>query len=132
MQYVEKVTTETIKMGGPEYHDGAEEMECIVHKPLGAKEQGNRCIFYFHGGGACAGTAISLRDVISKMAVLTNSIVFNCNYRLSPETKWPNPVFDAYSCFKHVVKHADEFGIDKAKIALTGESAGATIHLGIA
>ena len=131
-QYVEKATTEHVHIGGPEYHEGAEVMECIVHKPNDAKESGNRCIIYFHGGGACVGSAIRMRDSLTKMAVLTNSVIINCNYRLCPDVKFPSPIFDAYSCVKHVIEHADEFCIDKTKIALSGESAGGCIQMGVA
>lgn len=43
----------------------------------------------------------------NKIAIETQSIVINCDYRLCPETKYPLPCYDAYAVFKHVVEIAD-------------------------
>jgi acetyl esterase len=66
------------------------------------------------------------------MAVKTQCIVINCDYRKCPETLFPAPVFDAYACLKYVIKHASALKIDKNRITMVGESAGACILLGVA
>jgi acetyl esterase len=64
--------------------------------------------------------------------VETRSIVINCNYRLCPENKYPLPAFDAYAIYKHIVEQADHLGIDRSRIIISGDSAGACLAMNIA
>ena len=49
------------------------------------------------------------------------------DYRLAPEHPFPAAVEDAYEATKYIVDHADEFGIDPARVAIGGESAGGNL-----
>ena len=48
---------------------------------------------------------------------------FVCEYRVKPH-KFPLPLLDARRAIRYVRAHAAEFGIDPAKVAVMGSSAG--------
>ena len=65
--------------------------------------------------------------------ILVNQLVgYQVDYRLSPETAFPGPLDDCYAALKWTHDHADELGIDQARIAVQGESAGGGLAAGLA
>lgn len=52
---------------------------------------------------------------------------FSINYRLAPDHKFPSQIEDVKAAFEFVLKNAREYNIDTRRIALMGESAGASI-----
>jgi acetyl esterase len=78
-----------------------------------------------HGGGFDQGTKKSyvgpLLDVLTK----ANFAWFSIDYRLAPDFRFPQPVDDVSAAIKWVKANAEAYNVDPAKIALTGESAGA-------
>jgi acetyl esterase len=120
-----------VKLGGPDFHPDAVEQICYIQKPKGIHADCTTLV-YFHGGGCLFGSAEDRTDVVIKLAVKTNCVVVNCNYRKAPESKFPLPIFDAYAILKQLIKDAESLGINASKIAFIGESGGATILLGVA
>lgn len=51
-------------------------------------------------------------------------VVASIEYRHIPHGKFPDPLLDVKSAVRYLRAHAEEFGIDKDKIAVMGESAG--------
>jgi acetyl esterase/lipase len=66
------------------------------------------------------------------MACYTNCTVINCNYRLCPDVKFPLPAYDAFAIVKDVINKAAILGIDKDRIVLSGDSAGAGLVMCVA
>lgn len=54
----------------------------------------------------------------------TQSVVIDVGYRLSPEHRFPIPVFDSWQAYQYIATHAWEFGIDPNRLAVGGFSAG--------
>jgi len=55
--------------------------------------------------------------------------VFDIDYRLPPPVRWRDEIADVKCALGWVAAHATEYGIDPARISVTGFSAGATLAL---
>ena len=81
-------------------------------------------IYYIHGGGMVLGS-INENDTDCKTLVRdVGCVVVAVEYRLAPEHPYPAPLEDCYAGLKWMVEHADDLGIDPARIVVGGESAG--------
>ena len=81
-------------------------------------------ILQIHGGGFVLGGA---RQQIGDNQILASTldcVVVSVEYRLAPETRFPGALEDNYAALKWLHEHADELGVDRARIAVMGESAG--------
>ncbi len=100
----------------------------LVHTPKTLEGKKNRAaIIYAHGGGVVAGTAEMFQPLQSLMAVQSDIVIFNVEYRLAPETKCPKNALDFYCAVKHIAENASELGIDASKICINGDSGGGYI-----
>lgn len=98
------------------------------YRPQGS-EEGERLpvLIYFHGGGWVIGD-IDTHDVICRMAANEGRFaVFNVDYRLAPEHKYPAALDDAYAVLEWTCHGAAGMAIDKSRIAIGGDSAGGTL-----
>ena len=68
-----------------------------------------------HGGGGVASSAQDAKPWLDYLAVHCGVVVFNVDYRLSPETKSPYNVLDFYECVKYIHSNAQHLGIDPGK-----------------
>jgi len=76
-----------------------------------------------HGGGWKSGSKemqIPLAQQISARGYVTVCV----EYRLSPEALYPAAVHDIKAAIRFLRAHAEEYGIDPGKIAVSGCSAG--------
>ena len=89
------------------------------------------CLFYIHGGGFVLKAAGYHYMNCVRYAKETGCVVIFPNYRLAPE--YPFPVFyeDCYAVFSEIYEKADVLGIDRERIGLGGDSAGATLAVGL-
>lgn len=83
-----------------------------------------RALVYLHGGGWVIGTLDSYDVLCRALAVACDAQVFSVDYRLSPEARYPCAIDDTVRAWHFVRARAVEFGIDPARIALAGDSAG--------
>lgn len=87
-------------------------------------------LVYIHGGGWTGGD--KKRAYNSFKPYLDKGISYAAvNYRLSGEAPLPAPVHDAARAIQFLRSKADEWNIDKNRIALTGGSAGACTSMWI-
>ncbi|MFE6794730.1 alpha/beta hydrolase [Paenibacillus chitinolyticus] len=82
---------------------------------------------FFHGGGFVVGDLESHDSICRNLANSVHARVISVDYRLAPEHKFPAAVDDAYDALQWIASHPDEFGIDPARIAVGGDSAGGTL-----
>jgi acetyl esterase len=59
-------------------------------------------------------------------------VVFNIDYRLAPQHRYPAGLIDAAEALRWVSEHAEEYGGDAGRIVLAGESAGANLVASLA
>lgn len=105
---------------GPE---GAPDVPVIIMRPKDGPAV-LPAILHIHGGGYVMGSADGYRPVIAKIASTTGAMVVSVDYRLAPETPFPGPVEDCYAALRWLHGHAADLGVDPARIAIAGESAG--------
>ena len=85
---------------------------------------GRPALFHVHGGGMILGSVKDMQAGPSAMAAALQIPVISVEYRLAPETPFPGPQQDCLDGLAWLVANADELGIDPARIAIIGESAG--------
>nr|ADC79139.1 lipase/esterase [uncultured sludge bacterium] len=85
------------------------------------------CILYYHGGGFVIGSRRTAMAHCARLADATGAVVANVDYRLAPEHKFPVAVEDAYDALYGLQQRAVELGIDGTRLAVSGDSAGATL-----
>jgi acetyl esterase len=82
-------------------------------------------LVFFHGGGWVIGSRTSYDSLVSFLAHHAQVKIMSVGYRLAPEHPFPAALEDALAAFEHAHRHADTLGVDRARIAVGGDSAGA-------
>ena len=84
-------------------------------------------IIFFHGGGMVAGS-IATHDLVCRALCEESSCrLLSIGYRLAPEHRFPAAVDDAIATVREVAHRASALGIDTSRLAVCGDSAGATL-----
>ncbi|WP_101675122.1 alpha/beta hydrolase [Alloalcanivorax mobilis] len=86
-----------------------------------------RTLIYFHGGGFRVGSVASHAELMLHLSRTAGCRVLGVNYRCTPEYGYPAPVEDGLAVYRFLI----EEGIDPARIALAGDSAGANLALNL-
>ena len=119
----------SVKRCEVESFDG-EKIECFLLSP---KEGSGKapCLIYIHGGGFVLPAAGYHYKNAMHYAKETGCKVWFINYRLAP--KYTSPVFfeDCYAAVCYLYGNAKSFGVDPDEIAIGGDSAGATLSVGV-
>lgn len=89
-------------------------------------------IVYLHGGGWVAGSLATHDGACAALAQDADAVVASVHYRRAPESPYPAPNDDAYAALAWVAEHAEALAIDRARIAVAGDSAGAHLAIGCA
>ncbi|RAL17811.1 alpha/beta hydrolase [Aspergillus homomorphus CBS 101889] len=89
-------------------------------------------IVHAHGGGMFQGSVDLYRKVFPFQVEQSNIQIFSVDYRLAPEHPHPTPLEDCYAGLLWLHEHADEFAVDRSRIAVQGESAGGNLAAGMA
>src|SRR5258706_2662587 len=84
-------------------------------------------LLYFHGGGFVIGDVDTHDPICRYLAARSDWTVVSVDYRLAPEHRYPAAVQDALDAFDWVWAHADGLPADRGRIAVAGDSAGATL-----
>jgi acetyl esterase len=110
---------ETSDLGIPGH---AGEMRVRKYAPANAGANAEAAILFMHGGGCVLGD-IETHDVFCRaLCHDTGATVFSLDYRLAPEHPFPAAVEDTVAALKWLSHDAK--GIDPARIAVAGDSAG--------
>jgi acetyl esterase len=84
-------------------------------------------IVFFHGGGFVVSSVAGHDAFARKLAAGVGAVVVSVDYRLAPEHSFPAAVDDAVAATSWVCKQAASLGIDPARIAVAGDSAGGNL-----
>ncbi|HEV7980991.1 alpha/beta hydrolase [Amycolatopsis sp.] len=89
-------------------------------------------ILDIHGGGFIIGDVDIDHPANLRFARELGVVVVSVDYRLAPEAPYPSGLEDCYSALVWMDKHADELGIDPARIVVHGVSAGGGLSAALA
>ena len=113
---------------------GAERKEKLdLYFPPGAARSDCPAVVFIHGGGFTGGDKAEYRSAsVSADLCRAGYVVVSCNYVLGSKTKegvWPQNIADCRNAVRWVRAHAKELGVDPARIAVAGGSAGGYLAL---
>jgi acetyl esterase/lipase len=98
-----------------------------IYTPTGSTAALLPGFVYFHGGGFVAGS-LDTHDAISRsLANACGVRLISVGYRLGPEHPFPAAIEDGCAAARWVAQNAAALGLDPARLALSGDSAGATL-----
>jgi acetyl esterase len=89
-------------------------------------------LIYFHGGGWVTGSLFSHDHLCRALTRAAGVAVISTEYRLAPEHPFPAAVDDAEAAARWVAGHAAGLGLDPARLAVGGDSAGGTLAAAVA
>lgn len=85
------------------------------------------CLFYFHGGAFSYKASSYHKKLACRYALAANCRVVFPDYHLAPKYPFPAAYEDGVAVYKYITGNAEEWAIDKRKIGLAGDSAGACL-----
>jgi acetyl esterase len=103
-----------------------------IYRPLGAgasptKASALPALVYYHGGGWTIGD-LDTHDVLCReLCNGASAVVVAVDYRMGPEHRFPAAVDDCIAATAWVHRQASELGIDPARLAVGGDSAGGNL-----
>ncbi|MCY3567984.1 MAG: alpha/beta hydrolase [Chloroflexi bacterium] len=124
----DNVSVEDHMAPGPE---GAPDVMVRTYRPASLPTNAP-ALYYIHGGGMVLGDVAGSDPYCANVADQLNVMVASVEYRLAPEHPFPAPIEDCYAGLRWFASSADEFGIDRSRIAIGGGSAGGGLAAGLA
>ena len=109
-------------------HSG-QDLTVDIHRPQG--EGPFPVLVYLHGGGWILGSPKTHRRLGHRFAE-RGYLVFNVHYRLAPEAPFPAAYDDCVTALEWVIRHAEQYDGDSARIAMGGDSAGGNLTAAVA
>ncbi|MFJ9629511.1 alpha/beta hydrolase [Streptomyces sp. NPDC101175] len=89
------------------------------------------CVYWIHGGGMVMGDRFSQLDIPLEWLDAFGAVVVSVDHRLAPEATGTTLVDDCYQGLLWTAEHAEELGIDPARIVVAGASAGGGLAAGL-
>lgn len=111
---------------GPE---GAPQVPIRIYRPV--QSAGTLPGLFWIHGGYVLGDVQQDDFTVEHIVEVVGCVVVSVEYRLAPEHPFPAPVEDCYAALKWMAEHATELGVDPARIAVGGASAGGGLAAGL-
>jgi acetyl esterase/lipase len=109
---------------------GAPDVTLRIYRP--DEVTGPIGIYDVHGGGFILGDIDASHAGNVALARAVGAVVVTVEYRLAPEAPFPAPLEDAYAGLVWFAEHAADYGVEPARIAIHGISAGGGLCAGLA
>lgn len=85
-------------------------------------------LLYLHGGGFTVGNLETHDSLCRQLALRSGVAVIALDYRLAPEHRFPTAVNDSFAALQWLTRqHPEDLGLDTQRLAVGGDSAGATL-----
>ncbi len=88
-------------------------------------------LVYLHGGGWILGDLDTHDKIMRLLALRTGVAVVGVDYSLAPEHKFPIQLEESVAVVRHLLQHGGELGLDPARLAIGGDSAGANMSAAV-
>lgn len=88
-------------------------------------------VLYYHGGGWVMGDRKTHDHLIRELAVQARAAVVFVEYDNAPAVRYPVNNQQAYAALEHVAAHGGDLGIDPARLAVAGDSAGGNMAIAV-
>jgi len=89
-------------------------------------------LVYFHGGAFALGDLEAEHALCEFYSAQAGCALLSVDYRLAPEHPYPAGFEDGQTALAFTAEHADELGLDPARLAVGGASAGGALAAGLA
>ena len=89
-------------------------------------------VVYYHGGGGVLGDCDTHARLVGEIAVQSRAAVVFVEYARAPEVRFPVLLEQCYQAAAWVFEQGRSLGLDPARIAVAGDSAGGTLAAGVA
>ncbi len=87
------------------------------------------CVLYIHGGGWVICSLDTHDGICRRLALAGGFMVASVDYGLAPEHPYPRGLEDCLAAIRWLAEHGAAEGVDPARLALAGDSAGANLAL---
>jgi acetyl esterase len=104
---------------------GAVRVRCHDPGPAGRKP----ALVYLHGGGWTLFSLDTHDRLMRELAARAGVAVVGVDYALSPEAKYPTALEQVVAVARFLSERGGELGVEEARVALGGDSAGANLAL---
>ena len=84
-------------------------------------------LLYLHGGGFTVGSLETHDSLCRQMAYRSGVAVVSLDYRLAPEHRFPTAVDDSFDALAALSQSGSQWGLDRTRLAVGGDSAGGTL-----
>ncbi len=111
---------------------GAPPVGVRVYRGARTPASGAPALLWIHGGGMVMGDLDQSDAYCTDVAHTLGVLVVSVDYRVAPEHPFPAPVEDCYAALLWLRRSAADLGVDAARIAIGGSSAGAGLAAGLA
>lgn len=97
-----------------------------IFEPSNVKEK-LPCLIYVHGGAFSYKASAYHKKLACIYAMKVKCRVYYPDYHLTPKYPYPAAYDDVVTLYKCIMENSDALGIDKEKIGVAGDSAGASV-----
>lgn len=87
----------------------------------------SKLLILFHGGGWVTDCVDNYERICARLAIHTGYLVAAVEYRLAPEHKFPEGLYDCYAAVEAIYQRYKELGLNTDDITLIGDSAGGNL-----
>lgn len=109
---------------------GDHPVPALLYRPVGER-RARPAILNLHGGGFVCGDAAREHAAMLELASALDCVILSLDYRLAPEHPYPAPADDCLAGLTWLHESAAKLGIDPARIAVRGVSAGGGLAAGL-
>lgn len=108
-----------------------QEIPVRIYRPNEIVNEKSPAIIYLHGGWFISGSFETHDAIVRQLANVTGSAIVFVDYRLAPEHPFPAGFDDAQLATEWILNNSDSLNIDKNRIGIIGDSAGAALAVGV-